>query len=123
MVGNGHERALALLFVLLVGMVGGAFASILILLCLALKDVSAKDRRSRQAGARASILTTVVASAMLWVVATASPLPCIAVGTPAGVEGVACVAVEAETLMHRNRGARSVALLLLVDRHVLVGLL
>ena len=103
-------------------MVGGAFASILILLCLALEDVSAKDRRSRQAGARASVLAAVVASATTWVVAVASPLPRITIGTPAGIEDVACIAVEAKTLMHRNRGAWPTTLLCLVDRHVLIGL-
>ena len=35
-VDGGHERALALLLVLLIGMVGGAFASVLVPLCLAL---------------------------------------------------------------------------------------
>ena len=39
-VGSGHERALApLLVLLLTGMVGGAFAGILVLLCLALETV------------------------------------------------------------------------------------
>ena len=45
----------------------------------------------------------------------ASPLPHIAVGTPAGIEGVARVTVEAETLMHQDHGARRAALLRLVD--------
>ena len=45
-VGSGHERALALLLVLLrVGAVGGAFAGVLILLCLALEVV--EDRSDR----------------------------------------------------------------------------
>ena len=55
-------------------------------------------------------------------VPTASPFLCIIVGMPAGVEGVAGVAVEAKTLMHRNHGARPTALLGLMDRYVLVGL-
>jgi len=37
------------------------------------------------------------------------------VGTPAGIEGVVRVTVEAETLMHRGRSARPAALLRLVD--------
>ena len=45
-VGSGHERALALLLVLLhVGAVGGAFAGVLIPLCLALGAV--EDRSDR----------------------------------------------------------------------------
>ena len=38
-VSDGHERALAPLLVLLVGAVGGAFAGVLISLCLALEAV------------------------------------------------------------------------------------
>ena len=45
----------------------------------------------------------------------ASPLPCIIVGTPVGIEGVARITVETEMLMHWDRGARPVALLCLVD--------
>ena len=45
----------------------------------------------------------------------ASLLPRITSGTPAGIEGVARVTVEAETFMQRDRGARLVALLRLVD--------
>ena len=45
-VGGGHERALApLLVLLLVGTVGGAFAGVLIPLCLAFEVV--KNRRDR----------------------------------------------------------------------------
>ena len=65
---------------------------------------------------------SVSASTMTWVVVVASPLPCIAVGTPTGVEGVMCVAMEAETLMYQDHGARPAALLCLVDQHILVGL-
>ena len=122
-VGSGHEQALASLFVLLlVGTVGGAFTGILVPLCPALKDASIKGLRSQQAGARASVLATIVASATMWVVAAASLLPRIAAGTPVGVEGVMCIMVEAETLVHRNRGAWPTALLCLVDQHVLIGL-
>ena len=45
-VGGGHERALTLLLILLLArMVGGPFASILVLLCLALEVV--EDRSNR----------------------------------------------------------------------------
>ena len=52
------------------------------------------------------VLATVVASATTRVVAVASPLPRIAMGTHAGIEGVARVTVEAEMFMHRDRDAR-----------------
>ena len=52
---------------------------------------------------------------MMRVVATASLLPLIATGMPAGIEGVAHVMVEAEMLMHRGSGAWPVASLCLVD--------
>ena len=65
--------------------------------------------------AQASVLTIVVASATMRVVAMACPLPRITTGTSAGVEGVTRVTVKAEMLTHRDRGARPTALLLLVD--------
>ena len=68
------------------------------------------------------VLAAVVASATMMVVDTASVLPCISVGTPMGIEGVARVMVEAEMFMHRDCGAWPAALLRLVDRHVLIGL-
>ena len=111
-----------LFVLLLVGTVGGAFVDIHVLLCLAFEDASAKGLWSWQVGAQASVLAAVVASAMTWVVAAASPLPRIAVGMPTGVEGFG-VAVESETLMHRNHGAWPTALLGLMGRYVLVGLL
>ena len=48
-------------------------------------------------------------------VAVASLLPRITVGTPVGIEGVARVTAEAETLMQRDCGAWPAALLCLVD--------
>ena len=36
-----------------------------------------------------------------------------------GIQGVTCVMVEAETLMHRGRGAPPAAARCLVDKHVL----
>ena len=61
------------------------------------------------------VLAAIVASAMMRVVAVASLLPHIVVGTPMGIYGVVRVTVEAETLMHWDRGAWPIALLRLVD--------
>ena len=61
------------------------------------------------------VLAVVVASTTMRVVATASFLNRIAVGTPAGIEGVARITVEAETLMHQDRSVWPIALLHLVD--------
>ena len=80
-----------------------------------IEDVSAKGLRSWQVRARASVLTTVIASAMMRVIATASLLPLIAAGTPTGISGVARITVGAETLKHRSHGARPAASLRLVD--------
>ena len=55
---------------------------------------------SQQAKAWASVLVTVIASAMMRVVATASPLPRIAMGMPTGVEDVPRITVVPEMLMH-----------------------
>ena len=46
------------------------------------------------------ILAAVIASAMMRVVATASPLPRIAMGMPTGVEDVPRITVVPEMLMH-----------------------
>ena len=64
------------------------------------------------------VLAAVVASAMMRVIAAASFLSWVIVGTPAGVEGVACITVAAKTLMHQDRGALPTSLRRLVDRHV-----
>ena len=69
------------------------------------------------------ILTTVLASTMMRVVAAASLLPLVVAGTPTGIQGVTRVTVEAETLMHRDLDAWPAASLCLVDSHVLVMLL
>ena len=61
------------------------------------------------------LLATIVVSTMSWVVATASPLPRIAVGAPAGVEGVMRVTVAAEMLMHQDHGVLPTTLWCLVD--------
>ena len=52
---------------------------------------------------------------MMGVVAVACLLPLIAMGTPMDIQGIACVMVEAETLMHRDRGAWPTALRCQVD--------
>ena len=80
-----------------------------------IEDVLAKGLRSQQVRAWALVLATVVAFVMMRVVATASLLPLIIVGTPTGIQGVTRVTVEAETLMHRCCGAWPTALLCLVD--------
>ena len=67
--------------------------------------MSAKGLRSQQARARSSVLATIVVSATMRVVAMASPLPRIAMGTPAGIEGVMRVTIAAKTLMHWDRSA------------------
>ena len=80
-----------------------------------IEDVLAKGLRSWQARARASVLTAIVASTTMRVVAAASLLPLIAVGTPTGIQGVARVTVEDETLMHRGCGVWPATSLRLVD--------
>ena len=77
--------------------------------------MSAKGLRSRQVKARALVLAAVVASSMMRVVAAASSLPRMAVGTPTGIKGVTCVMVEAEPFMHQDRNAWPTTLLCLVD--------
>ena len=52
---------------------------------------------------------------MTRVVAIASLLPLIAMGTPTGIQGVVRIMVEAKTLMHWDRGAPPIALLRQVD--------
>ena len=79
------------------------------------EDVSTEGLRPRKAGAQASVLATVVASIAMRVIATASSLSWFIVGTPAGIEGVACVSVASETLMHRDHGVLSATLWRLVD--------
>ena len=77
--------------------------------------MSAEGLRSRQVEAWASVLAAVVASTTTRVVAVASLLPLIAMGTPMGIQGVTRVTVEAGAIMHRGRGVWPAALLRLVD--------
>ena len=51
----------------------------------------------------------------MMVVAMASLLPLIAVGTSVGIQGVTRITVEVKTLMHQDRGMWPIALLRLVD--------
>ena len=83
----------------------------------------AEGLRPRQDGARALVLAAVVASAMTRVITMASSLSRVIVGTPTGVEGVACVMVAAETLTHQDHGVLPTSLRLLVDRRVPTGAL
>ena len=45
----------------------------------------------------------------------AGPLPRVATGTPAGIEGVARILVVIKTLVHQDRGAWPTTLMCLVD--------
>ena len=80
-----------------------------------IEDVPAEGLRAWQARARASVLAAVVASAAMRVIATVSSFPRVAVGASTSVEGAACVAVVAETLMNRDCSALPAALRCLVD--------
>ena len=77
--------------------------------------MSAEGLRPREARARAFVLAVVVASTMTRVIATASSLSRIIVGTSTGVDGVACITVAAETVMHQDHGALPATLWHLVD--------
>ena len=55
---------------------------------------------------------------MMKVVATAGFLSLVASSTPTGIQGVTCVTVEDETLMHRGHGVPATTAWHLVDRHV-----
>ena len=61
------------------------------------------------------VLATIVASTTLRVVAMASSLSWVIVGTPACFEGVTCIMVAPKMLMHQDHGALLVALWHLVD--------
>ena len=61
------------------------------------------------------VLFSVIASAPLKVVTTATPLPRIVAGMPAGVEGVTRVMVVAKALLHQNHDARPTTVWRLVD--------
>ena len=71
--------------------------------------------RPRQARAQALVLATIVASATMRVIVVASSLSRTIVSTSAGAEGVACVTVAAEMLMHRDHSVLPAALWCLVD--------
>jgi hypothetical protein len=52
---------------------------------------------------------------MMRVIAVASSLSWVVIGTPTGVEGVSCVMVATKTLMHQDCGALPAALWFLMD--------
>ena len=75
----------------------------------------AKGLRAWQAGARAPVLTAIVASTATRMIAAVGSFSWITVGTSMGVESALCVVVAAETLMHQDRGALHAALWCLVE--------
>ena len=79
------------------------------------EDVPAEGLRAWQAEARAPVLAAVVASTVSRMIAAAGSFPWVAVGVPTGVDGAACLAVAAETLMYLGRNALPVALWCVVD--------
>ena len=79
------------------------------------EDVTAEGLRARQARAQASVLTAIIASAASRMIATVGPFPQVTAGASVGIEGAACVAVVAETLMNQGRSALPGALWCLVD--------
>ena len=64
------------------------------------EDVPDEGLGARQAGARASVLAAIVASAATRMIAAVGSFSRVAVGASAGIEGATCIAVVAETLMH-----------------------
>ena len=74
-----------------------------------------KGLRPRRDEAQASVLAAVIAFATMRVIAAGSSLSWVVMGTRASVEGVACVTVAAETLMHWGHGALLAVLWRLVD--------
>ena len=82
----------------------------------------AEGLRPWEAGARAPVLAAVVASAASRMIAAVGSFPWVAMGASAGIEGAACIAVVAETLMHRVCSALPVALRHLVDRRIPGGM-
>ena len=85
--------------------------------------MSAKGLRPQQARARASVLAAVIASTTTRVIAASSSLSWVIVGASASVEGVVCVMVAVETLMHRDCGVLPTSLWFLVDQRIPDGML
>ena len=85
------------------------------------EDVPAEGLRAWQAEAWASVLAAIVASAASRMIAMVGSFPRVTVGTSVGIEGAACVAVVAETLMYQDCSALLAALWCLVDRCVPSG--
>ena len=65
-----------------------------------IEDVPAKDLRAWQAGARALVLATVVASIVTRMIAMVGSFSWVTVGASTGIEGATCVVVATETLMY-----------------------
>ena len=83
--------------------------------------MSAEGLRAWQAGARASVLIAVVASAMSKMVAVACCLSMVAVGAFASIDDATYVAVMAEALMHWDGGGLLAAWRCLVNGCILHG--
>ena len=79
------------------------------------EDVLAEGLRAWQAGARAPVLTAVVASTASRMIAAVGSFPWVTIGAPAGIDGAVCVVVVAETLMYLGHNALPAALWCLVD--------
>ena len=68
------------------------------------EDVPIENLGPRQVRAWAPVFAAIVASTATRMVAVADLLSLVTPSTPAGVYGVACVTVGAETLMHQDLG-------------------
>ena len=83
--------------------------------------MSAKGPRAWQAGTRALVLATIVASAASWMIAAMGFFSFVTVGAPAGVDGAAHIVVVAETLMYQDGRGLPAAWRCLVNGRVLGG--
>ena len=62
--------------------------------------MSAEGLRAWQAEAQASVLTTIIASAVSRMIDIVGSFPCVAMGAPTGVDGAMHVVVVAKTLIY-----------------------
>jgi hypothetical protein len=85
-----------------------------------IEDVLTKNLRAWWSRAQAPVLGTVVAFAMTRVVAMGGLLPLITSSASAGVQGVACIADGADTLVYRDHNVLPVVARWLVDGYVLI---
>ena len=79
------------------------------------EDVPAEGLRPWQAGSRAPVLATIVASVASGMIAVVGSFSWVIVGASAGVDGAACVTVAAEMLMYLGHNVLPAALWCLVD--------